>query len=196
MPVVAGEFKGEESMEAKQTPGARIKRWTKRLEEKPDSAIAYFNLGLAYTDVAKMTSAEKAYRQAVEVDPGLVQAWVNLAGVLLMQWRFEESLEAGRMAVQLDSGLPLVHFNMGQAHLYLGDSESLVECTRKVLELEPDHPAANYFLAVGLLAEKNTKEARFYMDRATRLGHRPTPEFLRAMDRAATDGVQLIEIGK
>ncbi len=196
MPVVAGEFKGEEAMGTGQTPGDRIRRWEKRLEEKPDSAVACFNLGLAYSDVAKMTSAEKAYRKAVELEPSLVQAWVNLAGVLLMQWRFEESLEAGKIAAELDSGLPLVHFNMGQAHLYLGDSEALVECNRRVLEIESDHPAANYFLAVGLLAEGNAKEARFYMDRATRLGHRPTPEFLKAMDRAETDGVQLIEIGK
>lgn len=195
MPVIAGKFKGDENMVPRQTSGERIKRWEARLEEKPDSAIAYFNLGLAYSDVSKMTSAEKAYSRAVELDPELVQAWVNLAGVLLLQWRFEESLEAGRKAVELNSELPLVHFNMGQAYLYLGNSEALVECNRRVLELEPDHPAANYFLAVGLLAENNAREARFYMDRATRLGHRPTAEFLRALERAETDGVQVIEIG-
>jgi len=183
-------------MERTLTPSERIKRWEKRVEEKPDSAAAHFNLGLAYTDVSKMSSAEKAYRRAVELEPGLMQAWVNLAGVLLLQWRFEESLEAGRRAVELDPELPLVHFNMGQAHLYLSNSEALVACNRKVLEFEPDHPAANYFLAVGLLAEKNPKEAQFYMERAARLGHRPTPDFLRAMEHAETDGVQLIEIGK
>ena len=173
-------------MDQKLTPTERIKHWTKKAEESPESAVTHFNLGLAYTEVSKMTS---------ELNPKLVQAWVNLAGVQLLQWRFEDSLEAGRKAVDLDEELPLVHFNMGQAHLYQGDSESLVRCNRRVLELEPDHPAGNYFLAVGLLAEKNQKEARFYMERATRLGHRPTPEFLKAMERVETDGLHVFEVG-
>lgn len=181
-------------MERKLTPSERIKHWTKRVEEAPESAATHFNLGLAFTEASKMTSAEKAYRQAVELKPELVQGWVNLAGVLLLQWRFDESLEAGQRAVALDEELPLVHFNMGQAYLYQGDSDGLVRCNRRVLELEPDHPAGSYFLAVGLLAQKNTKEARFYMERATRLGHRPTPEFLKAMERVGSEGVHMVEV--
>ncbi len=182
-------------MEQTLTPTERIKHWLKKAEESPESAATYFNLGLAFTDVSKMTSAEKAYRRAVEIKPDLVQAWVNLAGVQLLQWRFEDSLEAGQKAAELDGELPLVHFNMGQAYLYLGDSDALVRCNRKVLELEPDHPAGNYFLAVGLLAQNSGKEARFYMERAARLGHRPTPEFLKAMEHVETDGLHVFEVG-
>ena len=176
-------------------PKARIERWEREVREAPDSATAHYNLGLAYTAAGRMTSAEKAYRRAVELEPELVEAWVNLAGTLLLQWRFEECLEASRRAAALRDDLPLVHFNMGQAYLYLGDADGLVACNRKVLELEPDHPAGNYFLAVGLLAQKKVPEARFYLERAMRLGHRPTPEFLRAMERAPEAGVRVVEIG-
>jgi len=176
-------------------PSERIEHWKAKVEEKPDSAAAHYNLGLAYTAVGKMTSAEKAYRRAVELDPTLLKAWVNLADTLLLQWRFEECLEASRRAVELRDDLPVVHFNMGQAYLYLGNADGLVECSRRVLQLEPDHPEGNYFLAVGLLAQKKVPEARFYLERAMRLGHRPTPEFLRAMERAGNENVHLIEVG-
>jgi len=182
-------------MGRKLRPKERIELWERRAEEEPDSAAVHYNLGLAYTALGRMTSAEKAYRRAVELDPALLEAMVNLAGTLLLQWRFEESLEVGRRAVELGEDKPLVHFNMGQAYLYMGDAEGLVACNRKVLELEPDHPAGNYFLAVGLMAEKKVTEARFYMERAMRLGHRPTPEFLRALERAGNEGVRMIEVG-
>ncbi len=181
-------------MERKLTPSERITYWERRIAESPDSAIAHYNLGLSYTSVGKMTSAEKAYRRALDIDPTLLEAMVNLAGTLLLQWRFDECLEISRKAVECGGDRAVLHFNMGQAHLYLGDSDGLVECNRKVLELEPDHPGANYFLAVGLLAQKKPDEARFYMERATRLGHRPTPEFLKAMERAESEGVRVIEV--
>lgn len=182
-------------MGRKLRPKERIERWERRVQEEPDSAVAHYNLGLAYAALGRMTSAEKAYRRAVELDPGLLEGWVNLAGTLLLQWRFEESLEASRKAVALRDDLAMVHFNMGQACLYLGDAEGLVKCNRRVLELEPDHPAGNYFLAVGLMAQKKVAEARFFMERAMRLGHRPTPEFLRAMERSDAGAVRMIEVG-
>jgi len=184
-------------MTGREKPSERIARWSRRIEEQPDSAVAHFNLGLAYTDVGKMTSAERAYRRAVELDPTLVEAWVNLAGALLLQWRFEEALEASQRAAELAGDMPLVHFNMGQAYLYLGDADGLIRCNRKVLELEPDHAAANYFLAVGLLAKDDVAGARTYLARAQALGRRPTPEFLRELERKerAAGAVRTIEIG-
>jgi len=79
------------SAESKQD---RVAHWQKRVEEAPDSAAAHFNLGLAHTERGRMMNAEKAYRRAVELDPDLVQAWVNLGGALLMKWDFQGSLEA------------------------------------------------------------------------------------------------------
>ena len=162
----------------------RVARWKKRVEEAPDSAPAHFNLGLAHTERGRMMAAEKAYRRAVELDPDLVQAWVNLGGALLMKWDFQGCLEANREAVRRKEDLAEAHYNMGQAHLYLKDAERLVSCNRRVLDLQPDHPAAHYFLAVGLLATDRVAEARAECARATSLGYRPRPEFLKSLDRA------------
>ena len=43
---------------------------------------------------ALIDRAEKAYRRALELDPDLVEAWVNLGGVLLLKWDFHGCLEA------------------------------------------------------------------------------------------------------
>jgi tetratricopeptide (TPR) repeat protein len=162
----------------------RLARCQARVEEAPDSAAAHFNLGLAYTEVGRVDRAAAAYRKALEIDPDLLQAWVNLGGALLLKWDFRGCLEANQEALRRDGDLLLAHFNMGQAHLYLGDAESLIRCNRRVLELDPSHAAGHYFLAVGLLATEQVTEARKALNKSLSLGHRPAPEFLRSMERA------------
>jgi superkiller protein 3 len=167
-----------------ETSGAQLERYIRKTEENPDSAPAHFNLGLMYTQRGRMSSAEKAYRRALEIDPGLVEAWVNLGGVLLLQWDFKGSMEANDQALRLKDDLLLAHYNLGQAALYMGDAAVVESANRKVVELDPGHAAGHYFLAVGLLALERVREAREALAMAMKLGHRPTPEFLRGLDKA------------
>lgn len=162
----------------------RLDDLKRRAEERPDSAVAQYNLGLAYGRRGLVDRAEKAYRRAVELNPDFVEAWVNLGGVLLLKWDFPGCLEANREAIRRREDLLAAHFNIGQACLYLGDAEGLVASTRRVLALDPAHAAGHYFLAVGLLATGGVPEARQVLGTAMALGHRPAPEFLRALGRA------------
>jgi tetratricopeptide (TPR) repeat protein len=183
-----------------ETARQRIERCEAAVTASPDSAAAHFNLGLAYGSMGRPQSAAKEYSRAVELDPDLAEAWVNLGGARLLMWDFEGCLEAARQAVERQPSSPVAHFNMGQAYLYLGNAEQLVDCNRRVVELEPRNGAAHYYLAVGLLATHELDEARKELNLALRLGHRPTPEFLRALERAeaqgdACDGVATLEVG-
>ena len=107
-----------------------------------------------------------------------------------MKWDFQGSLEANQEAVRRKDDLVEAHYNMGQAHLYLKDAEQLVRCNRRVLELDENHPAAHYYLAVGLLATGQVEEARAECARAASLGYQPRAEFLKSLDRAEKALVQ------
>lgn len=161
----------------------QLNRCLKRAEESPDSAVAHFNLGLAYTRLGKVNSSEASYRKALELDPDLIEAWVNLGGALLIKWDFKGALEANREALARRDDLVLAHYNMGQASLYLGDAEGLMRACKRVIDLEPEHAAGHYFLAVGMLATNKVEPARELLARSMVLGHRPTPEFLRELER-------------
>lgn len=177
----------------------RAAHWSKEVEQNPSSARARFNLGLAHMEMGHINEAEKAYLAALELEPDLVEAWVNLGGVRLLKWDFAGCLEATREAVARRDDLVMAHFNMGQAHLYLGHAEELVACNRRALELDPRHAAAHYFLAVGLLATGKSDEARIELTQAMRLGHQPSTEFLKALERAeaaAAPAVPVLEIGE
>jgi tetratricopeptide (TPR) repeat protein len=162
----------------------RLERCRKRVQENPDSPAAHYNLGLAYTHCGRVNPAEEAYRKALELDPDMVEAWVNLGGVLLLKWDFQGALEANSEALKRRADLLLAHYNSGQANLYLGNADGVVRCNQEVIKLDANHAAAHYYLAVGLLARDRTAEAREELARAMALGHRPTPEFLRGLEKA------------
>jgi tetratricopeptide (TPR) repeat protein len=177
----------------------RMERCLKDVEENPDKAAAYYNLALAYTVSGRVKQAEEAYVKALELEPTLVQAWVNLGGVRLMRWEFQGCLDANQEAARLRDDLPIVHYNMGQAYLYLNDPKNLVRCNERVIELDGDNGAAHYYAAVGQLALDNLGAAERYLGRAIELGHQPTQDFVKAMEKAhlkkqREHNVTLIEI--
>ena len=165
----------------------RLERCLDAIGQSPGSAVAHYNLGLAYQRVGRFQEAEQAYKRSVELDPTLAEAWVNLGGVRLHGWDFAGCMEASLRAVELRDDLVLAHHNLGQACLYMNDPEGLVRCARKALELDPDHPPSHYYAAVGLLALGSLGAAERHLGRAIELGHRPTAEFLRALERAQRD---------
>ncbi|NJN63586.1 MAG: tetratricopeptide repeat protein [Acidobacteria bacterium] len=171
--------------------GERLARCEQSVEENPSSARAHYNLGLAYTQLGKMDSAERAYRKALECDPDFLEAWVNLGGTLMLKWDFEGALAANEEAARRDPDLLLAHYNKGQALIYLNDPEGVVSAYRRVLELDPSHASGHYFLAVGLLACKKPADARRHLSRSIALGYRPRPEFFRELEKAERAAPQL-----
>ena len=177
----------------------RLERCQTEVEEHPGRASAHYNLGLAYTVSGRVKKAEETYLKALEIDPRMFQAWVNLGGVRLMRWEFQGCLEANQEAAKLRDDLPIVHYNMGQAYLYLNDPENVVRCNERVIELARDHGAAHYHAAVGCLALGNLGAAERYLGRAIELGHQPTQDFMKAVEKAQRkkaqqQNVTLIEI--
>jgi tetratricopeptide (TPR) repeat protein len=177
----------------------RLARCERAVEERPDSAVAHYNLGIVLTRKGLILKAEEAYKKALELDPDLVEAWVNLGGLHLMRWDFKSCLEANQEAIKRRDDVVLAHYNLGQAYLYLKEPGKLVECMLRVLELDREHGAAHYYAAVGLLAQDEYAQARRHMSRSMELGHRPTPDFMKAMEKAeakrAKSGPDIIEIG-
>jgi tetratricopeptide (TPR) repeat protein len=113
----------------------------------------------------------------------MVEAWVNLGGAHLLSWDFDKALDAIDRALELDPELLVAHYNRGQALLYLNRPEDMLQSFEKVVALDPEHGAGNYYLAVALLANGRVEEARKYASRASALGHRPRPEFLRELEK-------------
>ncbi|MCB9662925.1 MAG: tetratricopeptide repeat protein [Alphaproteobacteria bacterium] len=133
---------------------------------------------LAWQDGAPEV-AEAAYRQALDRDPELVAAWVDLADVLRAQGREAEALRT------LDEGLgrhpeaAVLHHARGLALVRAGRKSEALDALRRAVELDPGEVRHAYVLAIALHDQGQPAAAREVLD-AARARH-PASEALRAL---------------
>lgn len=71
----------------------RIEQWEKMTREAPDD-MSWFSLGNAYKDAERLKDAERAYGEAIKLNPGMSRAY-QLRGQILIQ--LEKNAEAGEL---------------------------------------------------------------------------------------------------
>jgi tetratricopeptide (TPR) repeat protein len=121
-------------------------------EARPDTLLAeeYFRMGSAFDDgdESKLEQAAAAYRKALEFDPYLVAALINLANV---HYSRDEAVEAQALyerAIGLEPDFFEAHFNLGNIYHDLARFEEAQSCYREALRLNPLYADAHFYLAV------------------------------------------------
>ena len=68
-----------------------VEQYRQALALERNYPSAWYNLGIAHDELLEMHASEHAYRAALEIEPELAEAHVNLAFCLLKQGRFAEA---------------------------------------------------------------------------------------------------------
>jgi len=113
-------------------------------------AEEYFRAGSALDDgdESKLEDAAAAYRKALELDPYLVAALINLANVHYSRDELVEAQALYERAIGLESDFFEAHFNLGNIYHDLGRFAEAQACYREALRLNPFYPDAHFYLAV------------------------------------------------
>jgi predicted O-linked N-acetylglucosamine transferase (SPINDLY family) len=117
------------------------------------------NLGLALDDLGERREAEACLRQALTLQPGMIEAQVNLADVLCKRLRFSEAAPLYRQAVAQQDRVAGLWLNFGLCLYRLGAQASAQRALQRALALEPANVQALTTLAASLLAEQKDAEA-------------------------------------
>ena len=126
------------------------------------SAEQYFTAAsiLDDGDPANFDEAASAYRKALEVDPYMVPALINLANI---HYSRDESAEAQALyerAIALESDVFEAHFNLANILHDLGRYHEAQARYRDALRLNPAYADAHFYLAVTLEKNGQSAEAR------------------------------------
>ena len=129
-----------------------------------DGAMAerYLALGSSLDDgaVEKRDEAAAAYRRALEIDPTLVPALINLANIHYTQDHLVEAMALYERAMVLEPDVFEGHFNLGNIHHDLGRYRAAGEYYLHALAVNPRYPDAHLYLAVALEKDGRSDEAK------------------------------------
>ena len=111
-------------------------------------------------DPANFDEASAAYRRALEVDPYLVPALINLANIHYSRDEIAEAQALYERAIALEPDVFEAHFNLGNIYHDLGRYQAAQACYRDALTLNPAYADAHFYLAVTMEKNGQSHEAR------------------------------------
>jgi Tfp pilus assembly protein PilF len=142
-------------------PQTRIERVA---SSEHDTALAeeYFRQGsdLDDGDAAKLDAAAAAYRKALELDPYLTAALINLANIHYSHDELAEAQALYERAIGLESDFFEAHFNLGNIYHDLGRFAEAQGCYQMALRLNPFYADTHFYLAVTFEKMGLSDEAR------------------------------------
>ena len=135
------------------------------------AAEQYFLMGSLLDDGTpdRVDEAVKAYRRALEEDPDLVAALINLANIRYSRDELAEAQALYERAITLDPSYFEAHFNLGNIHHDHAQYANAEASYREALALNPDYADAHFYLAVTLEKMGRSIDARAHWKAYERL---------------------------
>ncbi len=134
--------------------------WRATLDENPNCAMAYDNLGVLLLHTGRFSEAAGEFVQALRLAPGNAADLHDKLGATRLQLRHPtEAVVEFEQAVLLRPDVADFHNNLAGAQVALGDFEPAIEQYKTALRLQPGSVAAQVNLAATLLEAHRPAEA-------------------------------------
>jgi tetratricopeptide (TPR) repeat protein len=143
-------------------PPARLATGATAAVRDTARAEEYFRAASALDEGDESTQEEAAaaYRRALEFDPYLVAALINLANIHYSRDELAEAQALYERAIGLEPDFFEAHFNLGNIYHDLGRFPEAQACYGEALRLNPFYADAHFYLAVTFEKMGQSHDAR------------------------------------
>ena len=125
----------------------------KVVAQQPDSAEAYYTLGLSLHLQYQLEAAMVAYQQAIQLDPQYDSPYINLGLVLIEVKQFDEASALFRQVLTLPERMEppasthtLAHYNLAIIFNRQDNAEAALKAVQAALEITPEFAPAQKLL--------------------------------------------------
>ncbi|MBI5234600.1 MAG: tetratricopeptide repeat protein, partial [Deltaproteobacteria bacterium] len=112
--------------------------WTDAVQKTPDSAVAHYNLGLAYRDRGDLANSLYHLKRTVAIEPSHSFAYNNLANIYFLEGNLQDALTYYKRAVETDPANYAAHYNIGIIYDSWGRREEALREFETALRIKPD----------------------------------------------------------
>lgn len=154
---------------------SRISKQAKQPSEDPlmndvnslySGGLTRFAKGSTLYQQGKLQEAIQEFEGALEVNPRMVTAHINLIALYGQLDQFDKAEQHFKAAVELDPGWVEVYYNWGMFLVRHGKQAQAAEMFQKAVEINPSYPEAQVQLAMLLDQSGRSKEAAAHYERA------------------------------
>ncbi len=121
---------------------AAIATFEQLLQQHPDYADGWFNLGFIHEQRQDSGAAERCFRRALELKPDHDRAWYGLALVLIRTERLAEAVDALKQNTKLQPFSPFGFYQLGMTYHHLGEAGDAWRTYEQLKLFEPKYAAA------------------------------------------------------
>ena len=132
--------------------------YQKYLTQRPNDAAAHFDLGYVYTAQQESDKAIAEYRKAVDLDPKMIQAQLNL-GISLLPGDPKGAIAPLQKAIELNYAFERAHYVLGIAEGRSGNAAAAEKEYTVAVKLDPNDADAQAALGRTFLAEGKAADA-------------------------------------
>jgi len=130
--------------------------YNKIIKENPDSAQAYFDLGIIFTRIEELDNAQKQFKTALEIDPEYLQAELALALLAEIDRNLLGAIEHYKLALEIDPLNIAVYHRLAQTYYRDKRVKDAISQYEFILQLNPHDVDAFMELGYIYLIEKET----------------------------------------
>ncbi|MEI7554764.1 tetratricopeptide repeat protein [Candidatus Chlorohelix sp.] len=149
-----------------------IKAYEKVLKYDPKNYVAAYSTGLLWEVKKQNDTAERYYRQAIELQPGLVNAYTQLSRLLANKNvgnSQQEAITTAQIASRLDATNPQTYGALGYVYLQAGDYRNAIQAFDKTVSLNVNYLEGYYLRATAYIALKQYDRAQADINQVIRL---------------------------
>jgi tetratricopeptide (TPR) repeat protein len=139
------------------------------VDRKPGNGWGYYMLGLSAWKSGDFPKAEKAFGQALSVDPQHVKSLVNSARLFIDQKRQDDAIERLTRASEIDPESAEVYRLLAQTYRDQGKTDEAIEAYRRAIDLNEGDVWSMNHLGMLLLETKRANEALPLLTQAVEL---------------------------
>jgi serine/threonine-protein kinase len=149
-----------QALRGQENPVESIRYFQAAVAIRPDSALAYNQLGIALTDLRRFDDAIEMLQEAVRMDPVQGTFAANLGILLSFGGRHAEAIPKLRNSISLRPGEPILYGCLGCSLNAVGQRDEAWEYFERAIELDPTILNNCHQIRVQLLRQRRGDEFR------------------------------------